>query len=93
MSQPTKQRFYPNPSDFPSHAQYDAHRQTLDQVYQLHDRLDAMEKKGSAPSGKGGSDGSPSSLNGLPVIGSPSKDQSTLIFNAKTGQLEWKAPS
>ena len=92
MPNETKQRFYPSPSDFPSHAQYDAHRQLYDQHYELLDRVNKMEKSQQTPT-QSAPNGSPSSLNGINVIGSPTKDKSVLQFNATTGQAEWVAPT
>ena len=89
-----KQRYYPVVSDFPSHEQWNAHVQTLNQIYSLHDRMDAMEAKGKAgtqekpPEFPNGA--SNTKIAGLNVAGSPTANAQKLTYNSKTGQLEWQ---
>jgi hypothetical protein len=77
------------------HAQHNVHKQVLDLVYGLQDKLDAQAKGGAAatsPASPAAGAGSPShtKIAGLTVIGTQPKNGQKLTYNSSTGQIEWQ---
>lgn len=98
MSEPitkpqAKTRFYPNRSDFDTHAQWDAHRQLYDTVYAMQDEQEAgkkaMQSKSEVPAAKFPNQANNTLISGLPVNGNQPQHGQTLKWNANTGQIEW----
>lgn len=94
MSRPSDiERWYPDRGSFQSHAEWNAHRHTLDMLYDLRDRVEKAQRVG--PSGKPTSapslqSGVNSQISGYNVSGSPTGAAQVPTYNAQTGQIEWQ---
>jgi len=94
----SEQRWYPTVEEAGGHAQHNVHKQVLDKVYGLTDRLDKLDaqhpgataKPSPAPPASGPGSPSHTKIAGLNVIGTPPQNGQKLTFNSSTGQIEWQ---
>jgi hypothetical protein len=92
-------RWYPHPEESGSHAQWNIHRQILDHVYQLNDRLDKLDaqqkgataKPSPASPATGPGSSSHTTIAGIAVKGTTPANGNTIRYNATSGQFEFGA--
>lgn len=90
-TKPTTQKWYPTPEESGGHAQWNIHRQVLDSVYSLQDKVEAM---GKAPASTAPAQSFPNETHNTKIAGlnvspnTPTNGQ-TLKYNSTTGMIEW----